>query len=166
MKRLRTPALGLLSALLLSACTLVPTDPSPRVVDSADVPSGLLNGAESKQSATVSLWFFDGQDRLVKRSARIQAPLTISVLIAQLALRVPRGLSTALPPKLVMSRAVIRGAEATVVFTAGFQSGNAVSVRATMQQLAATLRDNYGISTLNVTDAATGRTFTIDAPTP
>jgi hypothetical protein len=166
MKRLRTPAVGLLSALLLSACTLVPTDPSPRVVDSADVPSGLLNGAESKQSASVSLWFFDGQGRLVKRSARIQAPLTISALIAQLALRVPRGLSTALPPKLAMSRAVIRGAEATVVFTAGFQSGNAVSVRATMQQLAATLRDNYGIGTLNVTDAATGRTFTIDAPTP
>ena len=166
MKRLRTPAVGLLSALLLSACTLVPTDPSPRVVDSADVPSGLLNGAESKQSASVSLWFFDGQGRLVKRSARIQAPLTISALIAQLALRVPRGLSTALPPKLAMSRAVIRGAEATVVFTAGFQSENAVSVRATMQQLAATLRDNYGIGTLNVTDAATGRTFTIDAPTP
>jgi hypothetical protein len=35
-----------------------------------------------------------------------------------------------------------------------------------MQQLVATLRDNYGISTLNVTDVANGRTLTIDSSAP
>ena len=166
MKALRIPVLGLLAALMLSACTLVPTDPSPRTVDSADVPSGLLNGAGVKQSATVSLWFFNGEGRLVNRSVRIQAPLTISALVSRLALRVPRGLSTALLPNIAISRAVIRGSEANVVITAGLQSGDAVSTQAAMQQMVATLRDNYGITTLNVTDAANDRTFTIDAPTP
>lgn len=166
MNRLRTPAFGLLAALLLSACTLVPTDSSPRAVNSADVPSGLLNGAGVKQSATVSLWFFDTQGRLVSRSVRIPAPLTISTLVSRLALHVPSGLSTALAPQIAISRAVVRGNEANIFITAGFRSEDSASTRAAMQQLAATLRDNYGVSTLNVTDVANGRTLTIDSPAP
>ena len=166
MNRLRTPAFGLLAALLLSACTLVPTDSSPRTVNSADVPSGLLNGAGVKQSATVSLWFFDAQGRLVSRSVRIPAPLTISTLVSRLALHIPSGLSTALSPQIAISRAVVRGSEANIFITAGFQSEDSASTRAAMQQLVATLRDNYGITSLNVTDVANGRTLTIDSPAP
>jgi hypothetical protein len=166
MNRLRTPALGLLAALLLSACTLVPTDSSPRTVDSADVPSGLLNGAGTKQSATVSLWFYDAEQQLVRRSVRIPAPVTISTLVARLALSVPPGLSTALSPKIAISRAVVRGSEATIFITAGLQSDTTADTMAAMEQLVATLRDNYGIGTLNVTDVAHGRTLTIDSVAP
>jgi hypothetical protein len=166
MKWLRTPAFGLLAALLLSACTLVPTDSSPRAVNSDDVPSGLLNGAGVKQSTTVSLWFFDAQGRLVSRSVRIPAPLTISTLVARLALHVPSGHSTALSPQIAISRAVVRGSEANIFITAGFQSEDSASTITAMQQLVATLRDNYGISTLNVTDVANGRTLTIDSSAP
>ena len=166
MNRLRTPAFGLLAALLLSACTLVPTDSSPRTVNSADVPSGLLNGAGVKQSATVSLWFFDAQGQLVRRSVRIPVPLTISTLVSRLAFRIPSGLSTALSPEIEVSRAIVRGSEANIFVTAGFQSENSARTRAAMQQLVATLRDNYGITTLNVTDAKNGRTLTLDSPAP
>jgi hypothetical protein len=166
MNRLRTPTFGLLAALLLSACTLVPTDSSPRTVNSADVPSGLLNGAGTKQSATVSLWFFDAQGQLVRRSVRIPVPLTISTLVSRLAFRIPSGLSTALSPEIEVSRAIVRGSEANIFVTAGFQSENSARTRAAMQQLVATLRDNYGITTLNVTDAKNGRTLTLDSPAP
>ena len=166
MSRLRTPALALLAALLLSACTLVPTDPSPRTVNSVEVPSGLLNGAGTKQSATVSLWFYDAEHQLVRRTARIPAPLTISTLVKRLALNVPAGLSTALSPTIAMSRAVVRGSEVTIFITAGFHSGDTVNAMAAMEQLVATMRDNYGIETLNVTDVANGRTLTIDSAAP
>lgn len=166
MNRFRAPAVALLAGLLLSACTLVPTDSSPRTVNSDDVPSGLLNGAGTKQSATVSLWFFDAQGQLVSRSARVAAPLSVSTLIARLAQHVPTGLTTALSSKVAISRAVVRGSEANLLLSSGFRAEDSVSTMAAMQQMVATLRDNYGISTLNVTDLSTGRTVTIDSPAP
>ena len=166
MRRFRTPAFGLLATLLLSACTLVPTDSSPQTVNSGEVPSGLLNGAGTKQLSTVSLWFFDRQGQLVSRSVRMTVPLTISALVSRLAQHVPHGLSTALAPKVAISRAVVRGSEANLYLTSGFRAEDTVSSNAAMRQMVATLRDNYGISTLNVTDLSTGRMLTIDRPAP
>jgi len=93
-------------------------------------------------------------------------PLTISALVSRLAQHVPHGLSTALAPKVVISRAVVRGSEANLYLTSGFRAEDTVSSNAAMRQMVATLRDNYGISTLNVTDLSTGRTLTIDRPAP
>jgi hypothetical protein len=164
-KQLRTPFLGLLASLLLSACTLVPTDPTPRTVNSAEVPSGLLNGAGRKQSATVSFSYFDAQGRLVQRWARVADPVTIVNLVAHLARRVPSGLTTAVSPSMAISRAVVRGDKATLFVTRGFQASDPATDRRVLQQLVSTLRSSFGIATLTVTDVQRGRTLTIDAPT-
>ncbi|CAB4871090.1 unannotated protein [freshwater metagenome] len=166
MSRLRTPLLGLLASVLLSACTLVPTDPSPRSVNSADVPSGLLNGGGAKKSATVAFWYFDAEGRLVKRWERISTPVTIAALLTHLTQRVPSGLTTALPTKIALTRAVVRGDEVTLFISAGFRGVDPETEMAAMRQMVATLRDTFGISTLNVNDVERGRTLFVDAPAP
>ncbi|MEI8148477.1 MAG: hypothetical protein WCG62_05305, partial [Actinomycetes bacterium] len=155
--------LGLLASLLLSACTLVPTDPAPRTVNSADIPSGLLNGVGTKQLATVAFWYFDPQGYLVQRWARVAAPVTIVNLAAHLARRVPSDLTTAVSSNMVISRAVVRGDEATLFVTGGFRASDPATDMRALRQLVATLRNSFGISTLNVTDVKQGRTLTIDA---
>ena len=164
MKRLYTPALGLLAGLLLSACTLVPTDSAPRAVSSAEVPSGLLNGAGAKQAATVSLWFYDAHRHFVRRFERISAPLTISTLVSRLALRAPRGLSTAVPSTFTVSRAIVRGSEVTLFITTRTGPGTTATTAAALQQIGATLRDAYGVTSLIVENLTNGQTQRVTSP--
>jgi len=164
MKLVRPALLVAASSLVLSACTLVPTDSNPRTVNSSEVPSGLLNGAGIKQTIAVNLYFYDVSGTLTKVSGRIAAPLSVATLIERLSTPLSGDLTTLVNKKLDLERAIIRGSEAVVVVRSGLSVLGADSTMRALTQMASTLRDSFGVTTLTVTDLSTNQTLTVDVP--
>ncbi len=164
MKFVRPALLAAVSSLILSACTLVPTDSNPRTVNSSEVPSGLLNGASIKQTIAVNLYFYNASGTLTKVSARITAPLSVNALIERLSTPTSAGLTTLVNRRLDLERAIIRGSEAVVVVRSGLIVQGVGSTMRALAQMASTLRDSFGVTTLTVTDLSTNQTLTVDVP--
>ena len=163
MRRLGQFASIALGALLLSGCTLVPTDSTPRSVSPSAVPSGLLNGGGAKTTSDETLWFIGANGAAVPRTVRLATPVTVASVVRALA-RAPRTLRSAVPAELQIDRAVIAGTTANVIVHEGLRTLSPTRRLDMMNQMVRSLRGLYGVTTLILSDQSDGTVVTLDAP--
>ena len=158
MKRLTRVLAVFVSGLLVSACTLVPTDSHPKVVDPAAVPSGLLNGKNQNRVVTVTVWFIASSGSLKPVTMHTTSQPDVGTLISLLSGRHPWSLHTAVPRNWEVTRAVLNNTNMRITLK-GASSLTATLRAQSGAQLVETLHDAYGVVTLELRDGEAQYTY-------
>ena len=156
--RFRRVLVILLGGILLGGCTLVPTDAAPQSVPARDVPSGLLSGQPVERTAPVTLYFRTSEGDIVARATTLDAPVGLRIVLSALA-AAPPGLQTDVPGDLTILRGIIHGSTTEITVA---NDDSPVMSREGLEQIRRTCAALYGTSTLQVTSAATQRTYVAD----
>ena len=141
MKSVRRLLALLVAGIALSGCTLVPTDSSPRVVPSGNVPSGLLGRSPSSRTTHMTLWYRNPAGSLSPYPLTVPAYISVTSQIQLLALGFgrPNDASTSVPLHLSVDRAVIHRKHADLIIRKGLATLSGPTQKVALAQIVLTL---------------------------